>query len=79
MHNEKSYFRTQSGSLAICHIGVVTIEPYKPAQQFVQHGRSTVNMHHGRATKRYWYFVAKGCETMVKSTEEWRFSMETVV
>jgi len=26
MHNEKSYFGTQNGSEAICHIGVVTIK-----------------------------------------------------
>ena len=32
MHNEKFYFRTQNGSLAICHIGVVMIEQYEPAQ-----------------------------------------------
>jgi len=32
MHKEKSYFVTQNGSLAICHIGVVTIEQYEPAQ-----------------------------------------------
>jgi len=32
MHNEKSYFGTQNGSLTICHIGVVTIEQYEPAQ-----------------------------------------------
>jgi len=32
MHNEKSYFGTENGSLTICHIGVVTIEQYEPAQ-----------------------------------------------
>ena len=32
MHNENSYFETQNGSLAIRHIGVVTIEQYEPAQ-----------------------------------------------
>ena len=32
MHNEKSYFRTQNGSLAICHVVVVTIEQSDPAQ-----------------------------------------------
>jgi len=32
MHNEKSYFGTQNGSLAIRYIGVVTIEQYEPAQ-----------------------------------------------
>ena len=32
MHNENSYFGTQNGSLAICHIGVVTIEQYELAQ-----------------------------------------------
>ena len=26
MHNEKSYFGTQNGSLAICHVGVMTIK-----------------------------------------------------
>ena len=31
-HNEKSYFRTQNGSLAICHIGVATIQQYEAAQ-----------------------------------------------
>jgi len=49
MHNEKSYFRTQNSSLAICHIGVVTIEQYEPVQQLVQHGRSTINLHRGTA------------------------------
>jgi hypothetical protein len=63
MHSEKSYFGTQNGSLAICHIGVVTIEQYKPAQWLVQHGRSTVNLHRGRATKRYSLFVVRWCET----------------
>jgi len=32
MHNEKVYFKTQNGSLAICHIGVVTIKQFEPAQ-----------------------------------------------
>jgi hypothetical protein len=32
MHNEKSYFWTQNGSLATCHIGVVMTEQYEPAQ-----------------------------------------------
>ena len=32
MHNEKSYFGTQNGSLATCHLGVVTIEQCEPAQ-----------------------------------------------
>ena len=32
MHNEQSYFGTQTGSLVICHIGVMTIEQYEPAQ-----------------------------------------------
>ena len=49
MHNEKSYFGTQNGSLAVCHIGVVMIEQYELAQLLVQHGRSTVNLHHGGA------------------------------
>jgi len=31
MDNEKSYFRIQYGSLAICHIGVVTINQFEPA------------------------------------------------
>ena len=48
MHNEKSYFGTQNGSLEICHIGVVTIEQY----ELVQRGRSTVNLHRGRAAHR---------------------------
>jgi len=60
MHNEKSYFWTQNGSLAIYHIGVVTIEQYEPAQQLVQHGRSIVNLHRGRATKRYSFLVVSG-------------------
>ena len=63
MHNEKSYFGTQNGSLTICHIGVVTIEQYEPAQWLVQHGRSTVNLRCGRAMKRYSFFVDRGCET----------------
>ena len=29
----------------------------------VQHGRSTVNLHRRRATKRYSFFVVRGCET----------------
>ena len=29
---QKSYFRIQNGSLAICHIGVVTIKQFDPAQ-----------------------------------------------
>jgi hypothetical protein len=49
MHNEKSYFGTQNGSLTICHIGVVTIEQYESVQQLVQHGLATVNLHRGRA------------------------------
>jgi len=32
MHNEKSYFGIKNGSLAICHIGVVTIKQLEPAQ-----------------------------------------------
>jgi len=32
MYNEKSYFGTQNGSLAISHIEFVTIEQYEPAQ-----------------------------------------------
>jgi len=32
MHNEKSYFGTQNGSLAIYYIGVVTIKQFEPAQ-----------------------------------------------
>jgi len=32
MNNEKSYFGTQKGSLAICHIGVVMIKLFEPAQ-----------------------------------------------
>jgi len=32
MHKEKSYFGTQNGSLAIRHIGVVTIKQFEPAQ-----------------------------------------------
>jgi hypothetical protein len=46
MHSEKSYFGTKNGSLAICHIGLVTIEQCEPAQWLV-HGRSTVNWHRG--------------------------------
>jgi len=63
MHIEKSYFGTQIGSLAICHIEVVTIEQYEPAQLLVQHGRSNVNLHCGRTTKRYSFFVVRRCET----------------
>jgi len=33
MHNERSYFGTQNGSLVICHIGVVSIEQYEPVAQ----------------------------------------------
>ena len=32
MHNEKSYFEIQNGSLAICHIGAVTVKQFEPAQ-----------------------------------------------
>ena len=32
MHNEKAYFGTQNGSLAICHIGVVMIKQFEPVQ-----------------------------------------------
>jgi len=63
MHKEKSYFGTQNGSLGICHIGIVTIKQFEPAQSAVQHGCSTVNLHRGRATKRYLFFVVRGCET----------------
>jgi hypothetical protein len=63
MHKVKSYFGTQNGSLAICHVGVVTIKQFEPAQWTVEHGRSTVNLHRGRATKRYSFFVVRGCET----------------
>jgi hypothetical protein len=63
MHNEKSYFRTQNGSLAICHIGVMTIEQYEPAQQLIERGRSNANLRRGRAMKRYSFFVVRGCET----------------
>ena len=45
-----------TGSLAICHIGVATIKQSEPAQYAVQHGRSTVSLHCGRATKRYSFF-----------------------
>jgi len=63
MYNEKSYFGIQNVSLAICHIGVMTIKKFEPAQYAIQHGRSTVNLHSGRATKRYSFFVVRGCET----------------
>ena len=34
MHNEKSYFGTKKkSSLAICHIGVVTIKQFEPAHR----------------------------------------------
>jgi len=79
MHKEKSYFKTQNGSLAICHIGVITIEQYEPVQQLVQHGRYTVNLHRGRATKCYSFFCGQRVWNILKSTEAWRFSMETVV
>ena len=29
----------------------------------VQHGRPTVNLHRGRVTKRYSFFMVRGCET----------------
>ena len=32
MQNEKSYFGTQNGSLAICRIVAMTTEQYDPAQ-----------------------------------------------
>jgi hypothetical protein len=64
MHNEKSDFGTQNSSLAICHIGVMMIEQYEPAQLLVQHGHSTVNLHRGRAKKRYSFFVVRGCEAV---------------
>ena len=70
MHNEKSYFGTQNGSLAICHIGVVTIEQYEPALQLVQHGRSNVNLHPGRATKRYSFFCGQRVCNLLKSPQE---------
>ena len=63
MHNEKYYVGIQNGSLAICHIRVRTIEQHKPEQYLVKHGRPTVNLHPGRATKRYSFFVFRGCET----------------
>jgi hypothetical protein len=63
MHNEKSYFWTQNGSLATGHIGVVMTEQYEPAQSPIQCGRSTVNWHRGKATKLYSFFVVRGCET----------------
>ena len=63
MHKEKSYFGTQNGSLAICHMGVVTIEQYEPAQWLVIHGRSTVNLRRGRATKLF-FLVVRRCETV---------------
>jgi hypothetical protein len=63
MRNEKSYFGTQNGSLAICHIGVVMIEQHEPAQLLVQHGHSTVSLHWGRAKKHYSFFVVRGCDT----------------
>jgi len=65
MHKEKSYFGTRNGSLAIglCHIRVATIEQHEPEQYLVNNGRSTVNLHRGRATKRYSFFVVRGCET----------------
>jgi len=74
MHNEKSYFRTQNGSLAICHIGVITIKQFDHAQYAVQYGRSTVNLHRGRATKRF-IFCGQMVWNLMKSTEEWGFSM----
>jgi len=63
MHNDKSYFGIQNGSLAIRHIGVVTIKQFEPAQYAVKHGRSTANLHRGRATKLYSFFVVRLCET----------------
>ena len=68
MHNEKSYFRKQNGSLAICHIGVVTIEQYEPAQYLVQRGRYNANLHRGRATGLYLFFV----EEVVNPSEIYR-------
>jgi hypothetical protein len=67
---ERSYFGTQNGSLAICHIRNVTIEQYEPAQYLIQHGRSTVNLNRERATKRRSFFVIRGRKNFLKCTEE---------
>jgi len=63
MPNQKSYFGIQNGSSAICNIGVVTIKQFEPTQYAVKHGLSTVNVHRGRATKLYSFFVVRVCET----------------
>jgi len=68
MHNQKSYFGTQNGSLAICHIGVVTIEQCESAQLAVQHGRSAVNLHRGRAAHTVDILRALKFEVLEQST-----------
>jgi len=70
MHNEKSYFGTQNGSLAICHIGVVTIEQYEPAQWLVKHGRSIVNLHRKKSNEVLFVFCSQSVSDLLKCTEE---------
>ena len=57
MHNEKSYFGTQNGSLATRHIGVVTTEQYEPAQWPIQCGRSTVDWHRPKSNESFIHFL----------------------
>ena len=80
MHNKKSYFRIQNGSLAICHIGVVTIKQFVWACAV---GRTTWPLHcqlvPWKSNEALFIFCGQRVWNLLKSTEEWRFSMETVL
>jgi len=66
MHNKKSYFGTQNGSLAICHIGVVMIKQFEPAYNMAA-PLSTCIVEEQRSVIR---FLWSGVRNRLKSTEE---------
>ena len=78
MHNEKSYFGTQNGSLAICHKGVVMIEQWACA---IAHTTWPFQCKLAplKSNETLFVFCHQRVWNFLKSTVEWRFSMEKVV
>jgi len=79
MHNEKSYFGIQNGSLAICHIGSHDDQ----AVWACAVGHTTWPLHcqlaPWKSKEALFVFCGQRVWNLLKSTEEWRFHMETVV
>jgi len=79
MHNEKSYSGTQNGSLATCHIGVV----HDRAVWACTIAHTVWPLHcqlaPWKSNEVLFIFCGQRAWNLLKSAEEWRFSMETVV